>query len=169
MGSHFDQQDKMLDELIEKTRETNQRLVGRAHDARQPRLAMEADIISGKKTCKRAEDAAVDRAKHEDSCPAKKIDVGPSSSTSFGMEVEPPALPLRDGALVDKGATAPKLCLSPVKTRTLTATGGLLPASTASTATRTIFHQSPLWFCPTKEMNSRMTSMQNATTYSSFC
>ena len=54
---------------------------------------------------------------------------------------EPPALPCRDDAMVNKGAAVPKPCLSPVKKRTLTATGGLLPTSTASTAKRIIFHQ----------------------------
>ena len=50
---------------------------------------------------------------------------------------------------------------------TRTATAGLLPASKASKATRTIFQQSPLWFCLTKEIHLR-TSNQYATNYSSF-
>ena len=89
--------------------------------------------------------------------------------TSFGDDsTEPPALPCcRDDALVDKGAKASKPCLSPVEMRTLTAVGDLLPARTASTATRTIFHQPSRWFCPTEEMNSR-TSIQYATMYRSF-
>ena len=44
---------------------------------------------------------------------------------------------LKNDALVDKGAAAPKPCLSPVERHT-TAAGGLLPAGTASTAMRTI-------------------------------
>ena len=109
-----------------------------------------------KKTRKRAEDAAADRAKHGDSCSAKRLDTGPTSSTSFGMKAEPLSLPCcRDDALVDKEAAAPKPCLAPGEMRTLTAAGGLLPTGTSSTATRTIFHQPPLWFCLTKEMNSR--------------
>ena len=88
---------------------------------------------------------------------------------SFGDDsTRPPALPCsRDGALVDKGATAPKPCLSPMEMRMLTVADGLVPAGTASTATMTIFHQLPLWFCLTQEMHSR-TSIQYATTYSSF-
>ena len=46
---HFDQREKTLDELMEKTRETNQRLVGLEHEARQPRLAMEADATQDTK------------------------------------------------------------------------------------------------------------------------
>ena len=75
----------------------------------------------------------------EDSFSAKKIDNGPTSLTSFRMMAEPPALPSRDDALVDKSAAGPKPCLSPVKMRTLTAVGGLLPASAAFTAMRIIF------------------------------
>ena len=65
-----------------------------------------------------------------------------------------------------KGAAEPKPCLSPVEICTLTAAGSLLPAGIASSATRNNFHQPPLCFCPTEEINSR-TSTQYATTYSS--
>ena len=61
--SHFDQ----LGELMEYTRETNQRLAGLEHDIQQPRLAMETDVISEKKTRKRTEDAVADRAMSRDS------------------------------------------------------------------------------------------------------
>ena len=50
---------------------------------------------------------------------------------------------------VENGAAAPKSCLSP------TAAVCLLPAGMASTATRTYFHQLPLWFSLTEETNSR--------------
>ena len=126
-------------------------------------------VTQDTKTRKRTEDAARDRAKHGDSCSAKRVDDGPTRSTSFSMTAEPPALPCRDTVLVDNGVEGPTPCLSPVEMRTLPiAAGGLLPAGTASTATRTIFHLPPLWFYPTKEMNSRtMASIQYAT-YSSF-
>ena len=60
---------------------------------------------------------------------------------SFGDDsTKPLVLPYcRDNALVDKDAAAPKPCLSSVEMRTLTTAGGLLPAGTASIATRTIF------------------------------
>ena len=55
-----------------------------------------------------------DQVKREDSCSAKRIDVGTTSSTSFGMTAEPPAFPRSDNVLVDKGVGAPKPCLPPV-------------------------------------------------------
>ena len=141
MKSHFDRQDEKLDGRMEKTKETRQRLADLEEDAWQPRLAMKADVKTDTKTCRRTEDAAADQVMNGESRSAKRVDAGPMSSTSFGMKAEPPALL---DALVDKGAAAPKLCLSPIETRTLTATGGLLLAGTASTATRTTFHQPPL-------------------------
>ena len=89
---------------------------------------MEADVTPDTKTRKRTEDAVGGRAINADSSSARKVDSGSMSSTWFGMTAEPPALLLRDDALVDKGAATPKLRLSPVEMRTLTATGGLLSA-----------------------------------------
>ena len=83
------------------------------------------------------------------------------------MTAEPSALPRRDDVVVNKGAEAPKPCLSLLEMRSPRAAGGLLPAGTTFTATRTIFHQPLLWFCPTKEIYSR-TSIKHSTTYSSF-
>ena len=73
---------------------------------------------------------------------------------------------LRDDALVDNGAAAPKPCLSHAEMGTRTVAGGLFPVGTASTA-RIIFYQPPLWFCLIEEINSR-TSNQYVSTYSSF-
>ena len=53
------------------------------------------------------------------------------------MIAKPPALPCKKDALVDKGAEAPKSYFSGEDMRMPTAAGGLLPACTASTATRT--------------------------------
>ena len=91
-----------------------------------------------------AENAAADQAKREDSCSANQVDPDQMCLTSFGNDsTGPPALPcLRDHALVDKGAAAPKPCLSPSEMRTLTTSGSLLPTGTASTAMRTIFPRS---------------------------
>ena len=44
MKSHFDRQNKMFDELTKKMRASSQRLAGLQHEARQPRLATEADV-----------------------------------------------------------------------------------------------------------------------------
>ena len=125
-------------------------------------------MSSDTKTRKRTEDATGNRAKHGDSSFAKRVDAGPMNSISFRVTAGPPALPCRDDALVDKGAEVPKLCLSPVEMRTLTAAGGILPAGIATTATRTILYQPPLWnLFPIEYTNFRTTSIQYAT-FSSF-
>ena len=150
MKCHFDQ----LDELMEKMRETDRRSTGLERQVRQSRLATEADVPAYKKTRERMEDAAADQAKYGDSSSAKRVQAGPTSSTSFGMKAEPLALPRRDDVLVDSGAVVPKSCLSLVEIHTLTAAGDLFPAGKASTATRITFYQPPLWFCPTGEIIS---------------
>ena len=118
--------------------------------------------------CKEGAAAAV-QAKHGDNYSANQVDPDPMCLASFGEDSSgPPALPcLRDDALVDNGAAALKSCLSPLGMRTPIAAGVLLPADTASTATRTTFDQPPLWFCPTEEMNLK-TSDQYAIDYGSF-
>ena len=99
---------------MEMTREANRRFTGLEQEARQPRLATAADVPADKKTRKRIEGAAVDQAKHGDSCSTKTVQAGPTSSTSFSVKAEPPALPCRDDVLVDKGAAALKSCHSPL-------------------------------------------------------
>ena len=90
----FDKSHRKLDELTEKIRTIRQRLAGLEQDTRQPRLAMEAEIPTYTKTRNRAEDAATDREKHEDSCSEKKVDPDLMCLTSFGDDsTEPPALP----------------------------------------------------------------------------
>ena len=145
-----------MNELTEDLRRTGQRVASLEHDTRQPRFAMEADVPADTKTCERTEDAATAvQAKHGDSCTAKRVQAGPTCSTSFGVKAEPPALPCRDDVLVENGAAAPKACPSPLKMRTPAAAGGFLPTDKTSTAKRTTFHQLPLWFYPTEEINLR--------------
>ena len=128
---------------------------------------MEAGTAADKKTRKHTEGtAAAVQAKHGNSCSAKRVQAGPTRLTSFDMKAEPLALPHRDNVLVDKDTAVPKQCLSPVEMRTQKAASSLLPAGTASAATRTTFHQLPPWFCPTEEIHLR-TSDQYATDYSS--
>ena len=161
----FDKSDRKLDELTEEMRGTKQRLASLEQDAQQPRLPIEADVKSDTKTRNRSmENTVADQAKHEVSCSASQVDPDQMCLTSFGDDsTGPPALPCsRNATLIDKGAAAPKPCLSPMEMRTLTVTCGLLSAGTASTATMTIFHQPPLWFCLTDEISSR-TSTQYAT------
>ena len=165
-NKHFGQNTENPEEM---RATTVQRSASLEQDAWQPRLAIEADVIADKKTRNRTEGAAAaNRAKHiGDSSSASQVDPDQMCSTSFGMKAKPSALPRRDEVLVDKGAAAPKPCLSPVEMRTRTAAGGLRSAGTVSTATMTIFHQPPLWFCLTEEIKSR-TSNQYVTNYSSF-
>ena len=85
MKSHFDQQDTKLDELRKNLKRENHRVASLEQDARQPRLAMEADGPADKKTRKRTEDAATAvQAMHGDSFSANRVDPDPKSSTSFG-------------------------------------------------------------------------------------
>ena len=104
------------------------------------------------KTRERTEGAAkVVQAMHGDNFSTKRIRDGPKSSTTFGEKVEPPALPCRDGVVVENGAAAPKSCLSPLEVRTRTTAGGLFSTGENSTATRITFDHSTLWFCQSEE------------------
>ena len=138
----------------------DQRLAGLEHDARQSRPAMEADGPADTKTRERTEGAATAiQAMHGDSFSADRVQTGPkTTSTNFGAKAEPPALPCTDDAVVENGATAPKSCLSPLEMCSPTVAGGLLPTGETSTATRTTFDYSTLWFCQTKETHSESTS-----------
>ena len=151
-------------------RATKQRLAGLQQHAWQPRLAVKADVPSDTKTCERTDGAAAAvQAMHRDSYSANLVDSDPKRSTSFGDDFTgPPAPPCsRDDALVGNGFASPKSCLSSLEMRTPTAAGGLLLTSKTSTATITILHQLPLWFCPPEEMNLG-TLIQYATYYSTF-
>ena len=59
MLSHLCQQDKTLVELTEEMRAINQRLADLEYEARQSRLATEADVEPDTKTRKRTEDTAI--------------------------------------------------------------------------------------------------------------
>ena len=54
--------------------------VGLEREARQPRLAMEADVTLGTKTCKRTENAAADRVKHGGRSSSAQVDPDPDVS-----------------------------------------------------------------------------------------
>ena len=136
----FDASDWKLDKLTEKMRDTKQRLAGLEQAAQQPRLTTEADVKTGTKIRKRMEDVAAERVISGDNSFAQ-VDADSTCLTSFGNDsTVPPALPCpRDDILVDNGAAVPKPCFLPTKMRTRTASSGLLPTDTASTAMRTIF------------------------------
>ena len=117
---------------------------------------MEADGPEANKTGERTEGPAkAVQAMHGVSCSAKRVDPGQMYSSSFGGDCAgPPALPcLREDALVDNGAAAPKSCLSPLEMRTTSAAGGLLPTGETSAATKTTFDQPPLRLYSTEETN----------------
>ena len=108
--SHYDQQDKKLEEFMEMARGTSKRLAGLEQNARQPRLAMEADVQAHTKTRERTGGAATAvQAMHGDSCSTNRVDPNSMCSTSFGGDfIGPPALPCsRDDAVVGNGAAAP--------------------------------------------------------------
>ena len=159
MRSHSNQLEKKLDEMVDMTRGTNQRLASLEHDARQPRLVMEADGQADTKTRERTEGAATAvQAMRGDSCSANRVDPDSICSISFGgNSTGSPALPCsEDDASVGKGTAAPKLCLLPLEMRTTAAAGGLLLAGETSTATSTTFDHSTLWFCQTVETMLRI-------------
>ena len=103
----------------------DQRLTRLEHGARQPRLAMESDGHANTKTQRRTESAATAvQAMRRDSCTAEqKVQDGPKTLITFGVEAEPP-----------------------------TAAGGLLPTDEASTATRTTSNERLRRFYATEKM-----------------
>ena len=104
----------------------DQRLTRLEHGARQPRLAMESDGHANTKTQGRTESVATAvQAMRGDSCTAEqKVQDGPKTLITFGVEAEPP-----------------------------TAAGGLLPTGQASTATRITSNERLLRFYATEKMN----------------
>ena len=114
---------------------------------------MEADEPANNKTRERTEGAATAvQAMHGDSCTtAQKVQGGPKTSISFGMEAKPPDLPCREDVLIEDGATTPKSCLPSLEMCSPTAAGGLVPTGKASRATETNFNQPPLRLCSTEE------------------
>ena len=125
------------------------------HGARQPRLAMEADGPANIETQERTEGAAtVVQAMRGDSCTAEqKVQDGPKTSITSGMEAEPPDLPCGDDVLVEGGDAARRSCLPSLEMRSPTAAGGLVPTGEASTATETTSNEPLLRFYATDEMN----------------
>ena len=124
-------------------------------DARQRRYDMEADETNTK-TRKRTEGTAIAvQAMRGNSCTTgQKVQDGPKTSITFGVEAKPPDLPCREDVLVEEGATSPESCLPSLEMRSPTAAGDLLPTGEASVATRTTSNEPPLRFYATEEMNA---------------
>ena len=118
------------------------------HEARQSRLAMEADRPADTKTRERTEGTATAvQAMRGDAFSARRVKSGPNTnSTSFGVKVEPPALPCRDNVVVESRGAASESCLPSLEMHSSTAAGGVVPTCEASTAKETNFNQPPFGF-----------------------
>ena len=139
-------------ELKELSDKMDQHLIRLEHGARQPRLATEADGQASTKTRERTEGAATAaQAMRGDCSSARRVEPGPTNSTSSGMKAEPPALPCRDVSVVECGTAAFKSCLPSMEMRPSTAAGGLVPTGDASKASETTLNEPPLRFCLTEE------------------
>ena len=124
------------------------------HEARQPRLAMEANgLADTTKTRERTEGAATAvQAMRGGGFSARRVEPGPNTnSTSFGVKAEPPVLPCRDDVVVESGTAASESCLPSLEMRPSTAAGGLVPTGEASKAKETNPNEPPLRFCSTEE------------------
>ena len=150
-------------------RRLEQYILSQEQDARQPRLAMEADRQADTETRELTEGAATAvQAMRGDCFSARRVEPGPTNPTSFGVKAEPPALPCRDDSLVECGAAAFKSCLPSMEMRPLTAAGGLVPTGEASTASETTLNERSLRFCPTEETDLEPNYKKTLTPYASF-
>ena len=152
-----DRWNKKMDEISNEMRKIDQHVTRLEHEARQPRLAMEADGQASTKTRERTEGAATAvQAMRGDCFSARRVEPGPTTnSASFGLKAEPPALPCRDDGVVESGPAASESCLPSIEMRPSTAAGGLVPTGEASNASETTFNQPPLRFCLTEKNGSR--------------
>ena len=109
MMSHFEERPEILEK----------RLTRLKHGSRQPRLAMEVDGQADTETRERTEGAATAVQAMRGECfSARRVEPGPNTnSTSFGVKAEPPALPCRDGVVVECGDAAPDSCLQALEMR----------------------------------------------------
>ena len=153
------EQKKMLEELRDYLKDGMRRLIVQyaarlKHEARQPRLAMEADgPADTTKARERTKGAATAvQAMRGDGFSARRVKPGPNTnSTIFGVKAEPLALPCRDDVVVESGAAASESCLPSLEMRSSTAAGGLVPTGEASKATEINPNEPPLRFCSTEE------------------
>ena len=174
MDSHFDRLDKKLDEISAEMKKMDQHVTRLEHEARQPRLSMEADgPADTTKTRERTEGAArAVQAMRGDCVSARRVEPGPTTnSTSFGVKAGPPALPCRDDSVVECGAAAFESYLPSMEMRPSTAAGGLVPTGDASKASETTLNEPPLRFCLTEktdlEAKNSWTSVPSASYNSS--
>ena len=166
MRSHFEKQKKTLDDFMDDiTRYFDQHAANLKQDARQPRLAIEADMHANTMTRERTESAATAvQAMRGDSFSARRVDPGAKTSTSFGVKTELPALPCRNDVVVESGDAAPKSCLPSLEMHSPRAAVGLVSNGKTSTATETNFNQPPLRFYSTEETDSEANSQERTST-----
>ena len=173
MASRFDRQlkrmDTYFDRLDKEMRKMDQHVTRLEHEARQPRLAMEADgPADTTKTREHTESAATAvQAMRGDCFSARRVEPGPTTnSTRFGVKDGPPALPCRDDSVVESGAAAFESCFPSIEMHSSTAAGGLVPTGEASKASETTSNQPLLRFCSTEktnlEANNSWTSISSA-------
>ena len=131
MDSYSNRLNRKLDEISDETRVVDEHVTSLERGARQLRLAMEADGHANTKTQERTEGAAIAvQAMRGDSCTAEqKVEDGPKTSITFGVEAEPPDLPCREDVLVEEGATSPESCLPSLEMRSPTAAVCLVPTA----------------------------------------
>ena len=165
----------MLKELCDELKGGMRRLIEQyaarlEQEARQPRLAMEADGPADTKTRERTEGAATAvQAIRGDGVLARRVEPGPNTnSTSFHVKAEPPALPCRYDVVVEYGDAAPESCLPSLEMRSPTAAGGLVPTGEVSKATETNFNQPPLRFCSTEETDLEAKSSWTSVSFVSY-
>ena len=105
---------------------------------------------------------------HGVSYTAQKVQDGPKTSTSFGVEARLPALPCRDDVVVESGDAATKSCFPSLELRTTTVAGGLVPSGKTFTATETNFNQPSLRFYSTEETDSEARCKKGPTPSASY-
>ena len=154
---HFQRLEEIWDWRIDViTRLLEQHLASQKHDARQPRLAMEADRPANTKTRERTGGTTnVVQAMFGDSCTAQKGQDGAKTSISFSVKAEPPDLPYREDVLVDDSAAAPKSWLPSLEMLATTVAHGLVLTGKTSTETETIFNEPLIRFYATEETSSK--------------
>ena len=148
-------------------RRLEQHLLIQEQDARRPRLAMEADQTANTKTQERTEGPAKAVQVRGDSCTAEqKVQDGPKTSITFGVEAEPPDLPAEKAFWSRRALRRPSR-VSHSWRCAHQHPGGLVPAGKASTATETNFDQPSLRFCFT-EMGLEAICEKTSTPYVSY-
>ena len=143
----------MLNEFHDDLKDGMRRLIEQyaarlEQDARQSRLASEADGPADTKTRERTESAATAvQAIPGDGFSARPVEPGPNiNSTSFGVKAEHLTLPCRNEVVVESGVAAYESCLPSLEMRSSTAAGGFSSHRRSLTASETTSNEPFLRF-----------------------